>query len=291
MIEASYPLRPLMHVCFLSLTTILVLYPFYLVYVIGVNTHHGSHCYVYYGQWGVCAVSHLLLWSTILTVQVALYPLTVERDDNSMEFRLVLCAFTLPLPYDQVRGVRAHPILPCYVRVETSIGTFMLNPSIGVHAFISEYEDARLKTSTRYDVSQRSSTMTAAAVAAVRRASQGSCASVAHTVQPATPKKSVLVPMGAFSDEERDHYLRLYLQALVDGQFRGAKAVSFLMKSGLQELELERIWAIADAERRGFLDFEDFSIAMRLIAHAQSGLDVAPEHAKDVPPDLPRFSN
>eukprot|EP00927_Polykrikos_kofoidii_P047059 TRINITY_DN4115_c0_g1_i1.p1 TRINITY_DN4115_c0_g1~~TRINITY_DN4115_c0_g1_i1.p1 ORF type:complete len:313 (+),score=53.97 TRINITY_DN4115_c0_g1_i1:108-1046(+) len=302
-----YRLRPLTHMTFLLLTTTLVLYPFYLVYVIGATYHDGEHCFVYYGQWGICACSHLVLWSTILAAQIALYPLCIERNDDNKEYRLVLLAFSLPVPYDHIKAVRPHWALPCYVIVETSLGSLTLNPWIGVQAFIRDYEDARAKAFGNNDGFQRSSTMTAAAVNAVRRASgQGLGPLLGESEERRRSQsdgplerqptrrdltKRVRVPLVGFSKEERSLYGRLFAQATSRSEFAGDVARQFFEKTGLDDEDLRRIWDIADIEAEGFLDIEGFSVALRLVAHAQNGEDVSEALVNKMPPILPVFDS
>eukprot|EP00929_Paragymnodinium_shiwhaense_P009417 TRINITY_DN113592_c0_g1_i1.p1 TRINITY_DN113592_c0_g1~~TRINITY_DN113592_c0_g1_i1.p1 ORF type:complete len:209 (-),score=40.38 TRINITY_DN113592_c0_g1_i1:25-651(-) len=171
MTTSSYCVRPLFHLAFLALTFSLVAYPFYLIGKTGILTKGDASCVWYYGQWAVCALSHVVLWFGVLAMQLALYPVRIERDDALMEFRLVLLAVTLPCPYEQVKSVKVHSYLPCYVTVSTSIGSMILNPSCGAAAFVTEFEDAKLKTSPHYGAMGQSNRATAAAIAAVRRAS------------------------------------------------------------------------------------------------------------------------
>lgn len=94
-----------------------------------------------------------------------------------------------------------------------------------------------------------------------------------------------------YSERERSLYGSLWAQADMAGQGRlgGVQAVNFLSKSGLDRGVLKRIWDIADAAGHGALGPEEFSVALRLVAHAQSGHAVSPELVVELPPGLPRF--
>ncbi|XP_069378163.1 epidermal growth factor receptor substrate 15 isoform X2 [Paralichthys olivaceus] len=59
------------------------------------------------------------------------------------------------------------------------------------------------------------------------------------------------------------------------GRVTAADAALFLKRSGLADLVLGKIWDLADSERKGFLSKQQFFIALRLVACAQNGLEVA----------------
>lgn len=59
-----------------------------------------------------------------------------------------------------------------------------------------------------------------------------------------------------------------------------------LEHSGLPPLQLGEIWQIVDTENRGFLDFHAFAKCMRLVAHAQQGLQISPRLA-NIPSGMP----
>ena len=54
-----------------------------------------------------------------------------------------------------------------------------------------------------------------------------------------------------------------------DGKLTGADAVAFFERSGLPRPALAKVWTLADAGRRGFLDRRSFAKAMELIGIAQ----------------------
>ncbi|KAM4574809.1 epidermal growth factor receptor substrate 15 isoform 2-T2 [Fundulus diaphanus] len=59
------------------------------------------------------------------------------------------------------------------------------------------------------------------------------------------------------------------------GRVAAADAALFLKRSGLADMVLGKIWDLADAERKGSLNKQQFFIALRLVACAQNGLEVA----------------
>ncbi|XP_072295555.1 epidermal growth factor receptor substrate 15 isoform X2 [Eucyclogobius newberryi] len=59
------------------------------------------------------------------------------------------------------------------------------------------------------------------------------------------------------------------------GRVAAPDAAVFLKRSGLADLVLGKIWDVADSERKGSLNKQQFFVALRLIACAQNGLEVA----------------
>ena len=59
-----------------------------------------------------------------------------------------------------------------------------------------------------------------------------------------------------------------------DGRVTGGDAVKFFALSGLPKPTLSRAWQLADSGRQGFLGPDQFVRALRVIAMAQSGVDV-----------------
>ncbi|KAH0435512.1 hypothetical protein IEQ34_026593 [Dendrobium chrysotoxum] len=59
-----------------------------------------------------------------------------------------------------------------------------------------------------------------------------------------------------------------------DGRITGNDAIRFFGMSKLTRPELKQVWAIADSKRQGFLGFNEFIIAMQLIALGQAGNEI-----------------
>ncbi|XP_059840238.1 epidermal growth factor receptor substrate 15 isoform X1 [Hypanus sabinus] len=59
------------------------------------------------------------------------------------------------------------------------------------------------------------------------------------------------------------------------GRVGAAEAASFLKKSGLSDLVLGKIWDLADADAKGFLNKQEFFVALKLVGCAQNGLEVS----------------
>ncbi|KAJ3599633.1 hypothetical protein NHX12_033589 [Muraenolepis orangiensis] len=72
------------------------------------------------------------------------------------------------------------------------------------------------------------------------------------------------------------------------GLVAAAEAALFLKRSGLADLVLGKIWDLADSERKGLLNKQQFFIALRLVACAQNGLEVGLKSLHLAVP-LPKF--
>ncbi|XP_053481265.1 epidermal growth factor receptor substrate 15 isoform X3 [Ictalurus furcatus] len=59
------------------------------------------------------------------------------------------------------------------------------------------------------------------------------------------------------------------------GRVAATDAALFLKRSGLSDLVLGKIWDLADSECKGFLNKQQFFVALRLVACAQNGFEVA----------------
>ncbi|XP_073674667.1 epidermal growth factor receptor substrate 15 isoform X2 [Garra rufa] len=72
-------------------------------------------------------------------------------------------------------------------------------------------------------------------------------------------------------------YEKYYRQVDPSGSGRvgAAEAALFLKTSGLTDLILGKIWDLADADRKGSLNKQQFYVALRLVACAQNGLEVS----------------
>ncbi|KAI4525321.1 hypothetical protein K525DRAFT_277634 [Schizophyllum commune Loenen D] len=83
-----------------------------------------------------------------------------------------------------------------------------------------------------------------------------------------TPAISELPP---FTPQKRSKYLHIFrIAGAADGIIDGNKAQEFLNKSNLPVARLSQIWALADLQRRGFLDGADFAVAMYLTQNLMS---------------------
>uniref|UniRef100_A0A8C8M0B9 Epidermal growth factor receptor pathway substrate 15 n=1 Tax=Oncorhynchus tshawytscha TaxID=74940 RepID=A0A8C8M0B9_ONCTS len=72
------------------------------------------------------------------------------------------------------------------------------------------------------------------------------------------------------------------------GQVAAADGALFLKRSGLADLVLGKVWDLADSERKGCLNKQQFFIALRLVACAQNGLEVALK-SLNLAVSLPKF--
>ncbi|XP_069794733.1 epidermal growth factor receptor substrate 15 isoform X2 [Narcine bancroftii] len=59
------------------------------------------------------------------------------------------------------------------------------------------------------------------------------------------------------------------------GRVGAAEAASFLKRSGLSDLVLGKVWDLADADAKGFLNKQEFFVALKLVGCAQNGLEVS----------------
>ena len=78
--------------------------------------------------------------------------------------------------------------------------------------------------------------------------------------------------------EEQQYYGQLFGQADPEHTqvVNGDAAIKLFMKSGLSPVILSEIWQMADADNKGYLDQQGFSIALRIIGHVQNGQRLAP---------------
>ncbi|KAK4485028.1 hypothetical protein RD792_007636 [Penstemon davidsonii] len=67
-----------------------------------------------------------------------------------------------------------------------------------------------------------------------------------------------------------------------DGRLTGTDATRFFAMSNLSKPELKQVWAIADSKRQGFLGFNEFVTAMKLISLAQEGHELTSDILKTV---------
>lgn len=71
-----------------------------------------------------------------------------------------------------------------------------------------------------------------------------------------------------------------------DGRITGNDATTFFTLSNLSRSELKQVWAIADSKRQGFLGFEEFIMAMKLVSLAQQGYELTPDLLKTAAVDV-----
>ncbi|XP_043690374.1 EH domain-containing protein 1-like isoform X2 [Telopea speciosissima] len=83
-------------------------------------------------------------------------------------------------------------------------------------------------------------------------------------------------PISFCSKENQKIYLEWFnfADSDSDGRITGNDVTKFLAMSNLSRPELKQVWAIADSKRQGFLGFNEFIIAMQLIALAQAGNEI-----------------
>lgn len=91
------------------------------------------------------------------------------------------------------------------------------------------------------------------------------------------------------SSEERQRYYDIFnaWDVTRSGFLNGQKAREIFAQSGLQQVELMKIWSLADYDDKGQLDIEEFSIAMHLIYRRMNGMDIP----NKLPPELAPMSS
>ncbi|XP_077306380.1 epidermal growth factor receptor substrate 15 isoform X2 [Lithobates pipiens] len=80
----------------------------------------------------------------------------------------------------------------------------------------------------------------------------------------------------------------LQLESGSSGKVLAGDAAVFLKKSGLPDLVLGKVWDLADTESKGYLNKQEFFVALQLVACAQNGMEVSLNSVKMVVPP-PRF--
>ncbi|ORX54499.1 EF-hand [Hesseltinella vesiculosa] len=89
--------------------------------------------------------------------------------------------------------------------------------------------------------------------------------------------------MNGITNEERIKYAEIFqARGQVNGYLSGAAARDVLLSSNLQPNRLERIWDLADIDKDGNLDFDEFCIAMHLTFDCINGV----EPPTSLPPNL-----
>ena len=94
---------------------------------------------------------------------------------------------------------------------------------------------------------------------------------------------SAIVPWAVTKDEKRI-YDELFKEwdGLNKGYLGGDVAIEAMSRSGLEKLDLERIWTLADPGNKGRLDMDEFAVAMHLIYRKLNGYPVP----NRLPPEL-----
>jgi Ca2+-binding EF-hand superfamily protein len=91
---------------------------------------------------------------------------------------------------------------------------------------------------------------------------------------------------------EEQYFAQLYALADQDkdGKLNGNEAAAFLRTSGISVADLAKIWDLSDQNRFGYLTPREFTIALKLIALAQSGREISLQNIPTVT-NLPKFNN
>lgn len=78
-------------------------------------------------------------------------------------------------------------------------------------------------------------------------------------------------------EKDREAYVQIFNSLNpVDGKVNGANAKQEMVKSKLPNTVLGKIWKLADVDRDGYLDADEFALAMHLINVKLSGHDIPP---------------
>ena len=104
---------------------------------------------------------------------------------------------------------------------------------------------------------------------------------------------SATVPWAVTKDEKRI-YDDLFKEwdGLNKGYLGGDVAIEAMSQSGLEKLDLERIWTLADPGNKGRLDMDEFAVAMHLIYRKLNGYPVPNRLPPElVPPSTRNFAD
>lgn len=101
--------------------------------------------------------------------------------------------------------------------------------------------------------------------------------------------QGIAVGGNGMSSEERQRYYDIFnaWDSTQNGFLSGQKAREIFAQSGLQQVELMKIWGLADYDDKGQLDIEEFAIAMHLIFRRMNGMDIP----NKLPPELAPMSS
>lgn len=76
-------------------------------------------------------------------------------------------------------------------------------------------------------------------------------------------------------EKDRETYIKIFNSLNpVEGKVNGANAKQEMVKSKLPNTVLGKIWKLADVDRDGYLDADEFALAMHLISVKISGHDI-----------------
>jgi len=90
-------------------------------------------------------------------------------------------------------------------------------------------------------------------------------------------------------NKQRDQYDETFDKlGPIDGKLSGAVAKQEMIKSKLPNNVLGKIWKMADVDKDGFLDSDEFALAMHLISIKTSGFDLPTELPKHLVPPSKR---
>mmetsp|Transcript_65604 Transcript_65604/g.184742 ORF Transcript_65604/g.184742 Transcript_65604/m.184742 type:complete len:249 (+) Transcript_65604:91-837(+) len=138
----EWRLVPCFHIAGLFASTLMMMYPFYLLYWVGENTTITgvmNACVLTFGNWRVLHVSHLLLWALVLTFFVLTYPIALVRDEEEAVYVYVLTAGSIPIPFREIKEVRVMRNFCGYIQLVTTAVPIMMKPEIGAERFVSDY--------------------------------------------------------------------------------------------------------------------------------------------------------
>lgn len=138
----EWRLVPCCHIAGLFASTLMMMYPFYLLYWVGENQMISGvvdACVLTFGNWRVLHVSHLLLWALVLTFFVLTYPIALVRDEEEAVYVYVLTAGSIPIPFREIKEVRVMRNFCGYIQLVTTAVPIMMKPEIGAERFVSDY--------------------------------------------------------------------------------------------------------------------------------------------------------
>jgi len=70
--------------------------------------------------------------------------------------------------------------------------------------------------------------------------------------------------------------IKFHALELNGGKASGMQVMSTMLQSGLQKDTLKAVWDLADIDRDGKMDHEEFALCLYLIDHVKKGLKLPP---------------